>query len=222
MGPIDSDTLNWLVTQSQGAESLEAQTLAFGEVTRHTYPSVHNLACVIAGNPEDGADIAQEVYIRAWKGRNKFRGDAQFSTWLYRIVQNTALSFLRKRSRRREEATPFADNESNDVITLPTAQRSEIPDLAMDDLQFKEDLLQAIAQMPTRRRGAALLRFAYGLPHEEIAQVLGISVNAAKIRSSRGGQQLRESLANYDSPILTVHAPDAERNPSTLPGFADR
>src|SRR3954470_2780298 len=81
---------------------------AFDELVRRTFVDTFTLARRLTGNEEDARDVVQESYLRAWKGIGKFRGDAAFSTWLYRITANAASSHLHKR--RRHRAEPFADD----------------------------------------------------------------------------------------------------------------
>src|SRR5436853_2076127 len=78
---------------------------AFDELVRRTYVDLFTLAVRLTGNEEDARDVVQDAYLRAWKGIGKFRGDAQFSTWLYRITANAASTHVHKR--RRQRAEPF-------------------------------------------------------------------------------------------------------------------
>src|SRR3954447_9412838 len=81
---------------------------AFDELVRRTFVDTFTLARRLTGNEEDARDVVQEAYLRAWKGIGKFRGDAAFSTWLYRITANAAASNVQRRRRHRVE--PFADD----------------------------------------------------------------------------------------------------------------
>src|SRR6266545_5407799 len=72
---------------------------AFEEVVRRTYRHVYTQALRLVGDRQEAEDVAQEAYLRVYRGLAGFRGDAQFETWLYRIVSNTAMSHLRKRRR---------------------------------------------------------------------------------------------------------------------------
>src|SRR5256885_16107161 len=74
---------------------------AFDALVKATYADAYTLAYRLTGNEEDARDVVQDAYLRAYKGVKRFRGDAQFSTWLYRIVANCASTHLAKRSRTR-------------------------------------------------------------------------------------------------------------------------
>src|SRR5687768_17894538 len=76
---------------------------AFDEIVKATYADTYTLALRLTGNEEDARDVVQEAYLRAYRGLDKFRGDAQFSTWLYRITANCAATALGKRKRHRHE-----------------------------------------------------------------------------------------------------------------------
>src|ERR687898_1727496 len=76
---------------------------AFEELVRRTYVDTYTLAMRLTANEEDARDVVQDAYLRAWKGIDRFRGDAQFSTWLYRITANASYTLVQKRRRRRTD-----------------------------------------------------------------------------------------------------------------------
>src|SRR5436190_19247529 len=73
---------------------------AFDELVRRTYVDTYTLAVRLTGNEEDAADVVQEAYLRAWKGVPRFRGDAAFTTWMYRITANASYTLVERRRRR--------------------------------------------------------------------------------------------------------------------------
>jgi len=93
------DDLQALIVATQGGDRQ-----AFDEMVRQTYEDTYTLAYRLTGNQEDARDVVQETYLRAWKAIRRFRGDAQFSTWLYRITANTASSMTQRRSRSRTDS----------------------------------------------------------------------------------------------------------------------
>src|SRR3712207_5632387 len=93
-----------LVTAAQGGDRN-----AFDELVRRTYMDTFTLARRLVGNEEDAKDVVQDAYLRAYRSINNFRGDAQFSTWMYRITANCASTHLSKRSRRRTDPLEFED-----------------------------------------------------------------------------------------------------------------
>src|SRR4029453_4930888 len=81
---------------------------AFDELVRRTYVDTYTLALRLTADEEDARDVVQEAYLRAWKGLLRFRGDAQFSTWMYRITANTAYSAVKRRRRHRSDPLEVA------------------------------------------------------------------------------------------------------------------
>jgi RNA polymerase sigma factor (sigma-70 family) len=90
---------------------------AFDELVRRTYADTYTLAYRLTGNEEDARDVAQEAYLRAYKGLKRFRGEAQFSTWLYRITANCAATYLGRRSRHRHDVLDDSVPSSRRSIT---------------------------------------------------------------------------------------------------------
>ena len=79
---------------------------AFDELVKATYAQTYTLALRLTHDEEDARDVVQEAYLRAYKGLKKFREDAQFTTWLYRITANCAATYLGKRARNRHDELP--------------------------------------------------------------------------------------------------------------------
>ena len=160
---------------------------SFDQLVRVTHRDAYGLALRITGNSEDARDVVQEAYLRAYRGIGRFRGDARFSTWLYRIVANCASTQLGRRRRHRHETL----GDSSDVID----DRSDHDPTAWGDVaDFRETVDAAIGDLPPRLRAVVVLRDVYDLPHEAIASELGISVTAAKVRLHRARRRLRERL----------------------------
>ena len=160
---------------------------AFDELVRQTYVDTYTLAVRLTGNEEDARDVVQEAYLRAWKGIGRFRGDAQFTTWLYRITANASYTLVQKRRRRRTDPLETADEP---VELDPQRQ----PEAAAESALMLDELSAAIEQLPPKLRSIVVLKDVYGLSHEAIAEELGISVAAAKVRLHRGRKKLRDVL----------------------------
>lgn len=171
-----------LVAAAKGGERQ-----AFDELVRRTYVDTYTLAYRLTGNEEDARDVAQEAYLRAYRGLERFRGDAQFSTWMYRITANCAATFLGRRSRHRhdplDESLPVADVRSEND-----------PQLRVDADDLQQRLVVALEKLPPRLRAVVLLRDVYELSHEAIATELEISESAAKVRLHRARNKLRDQL----------------------------
>jgi RNA polymerase sigma-70 factor (ECF subfamily) len=160
---------------------------AFDELVRATYAETYTLAFRLTGNEEDARDVVQDAYLRAYKGLKRFRGDAAFSTWLYRITANCASSYLVRNSRHRhdvldDDAQLFDERPEADPVARATA--------SLD----REVVTAALHDLPPRLRAVVVLRDVYDLPHEAIAAELGITEAAAKVRLHRARRKLRERL----------------------------
>ncbi len=169
------------------AAAKDGDRAAFDELVRSTYVETYTLAHRLTGDEEDARDVVQEAYLRAYRGLDRFRGDAQFSTWLYRITANCAATHLGRRSRHRhdelDEATGGADQRPD-----------HDPELRADADDLRGRLRAALDALPPKLRAVVVLRDVYDLPHETIAAELGISESAAKVRLHRARNKLRDQL----------------------------
>jgi RNA polymerase sigma-70 factor (ECF subfamily) len=157
---------------------------AFAALVRATYNDVYALAWRLMGNEEDAGDVVQEVYLRAYRGIGRFRGDAQINTWLYRITANCAATSLGTRRRHRHDQLDDA------IDPLDRAPDADPVDRALAaDLRTSVEM--ALATLPPRLRAVVVLRDIYDLPHETIAAELGITETAAKVRLHRARRALR-------------------------------
>ncbi len=181
MGGVPDD-LQDLVRRAQRGDDE-----AFSALVRLTQDDLFALALRLVGSRDDALDVLQEAYLRAYRHLGSFRGDAQVTTWLYRIVANSAASFL---TRKRKFRTEVLD----DGNALPDVRTVCDPE-AMAGLSWEvSELARALAALPTRLRVVVVLRDVYDLPHEAIAAELGISRTAAKVRLHRARRRLREML----------------------------
>lgn len=158
---------------------------AFEGLVRATSPDTYTLARRLCGNADDASDVVQETYLRAYRSIRRFRGDAAFTTWLYRITANCAADHVNRRSRHRH------DDLSDDHVD----ERAEIdPESRVGHLELRDQLKLALDALPPKLRAVVVLRDIYDLPHEEIAEHLKITESAAKVRLHRARRKLREGL----------------------------
>jgi RNA polymerase sigma-70 factor, ECF subfamily len=142
--------------------------------------------------PAEAEEVAQEVFLRAWRGLATFNGDAKLSTWLYRITYNEA----HRRLARRDLTTSPAVSEQDDVTTLPDSPE-HAPDARALDREFQKIARDALARLPEEWRIAVILRDIEGLSPKEAAEVIGVREAAFKSRLHRGRMRLRELLEPY-------------------------
>jgi RNA polymerase sigma-70 factor, ECF subfamily len=160
---------------------------AFAELVRRTHADTFTLARRLVSDDDDARDVCQEAYLRAYRSIRKFRGDAQFTTWLYRITANCASTHLGKRRRHRHD-------ELDEEAAVPDNHPEHDPVLAADGSLLRDRLEVAVGELPPRLRAVVVLRDIYDLNHAEIAHQLGISESAAKVRLHRARRKLRTQV----------------------------
>lgn len=160
---------------------------AFEELVRRTYADTFTLARRMVSDDDDARDVVQEAYLRAFGSIRKFRGDAQFSTWLYRITANCASTHLGRRRRHHHD-------ELDEEVAVPDPQPAHDPAAAAEATMLRDRLEAAIAELPPRLRAVVVLRDIYDMNHAEIADELGISESAAKVRLHRARRKLRTRI----------------------------
>ncbi len=160
---------------------------AFNELVRATSAATYTLAYRLVGNEEDARDVVQEAYLKSYRAIKDFRSDAQFSTWMYRITANCASTHVRSRRRHRYEELP-------DETTVVDQGREVDPEAAAAGAELRSQLVAALSELPSRMRAVVVLRDVYDLTHAEIADHLGVTETAAKVRLHRARRRLRSSL----------------------------
>jgi len=159
---------------------------AFGRLVQLHQHEVFGLALRLVGDRDMAADVAQEAMIRAWRALPNFRGEAAFTTWVHRITVNTAWT-LKSRSKRRS-ADPL--DEVGDIADVGVLT----PERAGENALLRDALRSALARLPETHRTLVVLKDVEGWTHGEIAETLGISITAAKVRLHRAHVKLRGYL----------------------------
>ena len=159
---------------------------AFEELVELTDRQVYTLAYRLVGDRHEAEDVAQEAYLRVYRSLRSFRGDSRFETWLHRVVANTALNHMRSKSR-------FGDlaDEPDRILRLA---ESEPDSAALDAIPEQAELSAALSQLPHAQRVAVVLKDVYGFTTAEIAERLGTSEGAIKLRLHRGRRNLKELI----------------------------
>jgi len=161
-------------------------------VTRHA-DRVYGALRRFGLGPADAEEVAQEVFLRAWRGLRRFEGRAALSTWLYRIAFNEA----QRRLSRRQPTTVAPDPDGEDpVAAIPEATRRGPAAQALDQ-EFAAVLEDALKRLPTEWRAAVVLRDLEGLSTTDAAITVGVRESAFKSRLHRGRMQLRGLLEPY-------------------------
>ncbi len=152
------------------AECLAGTREAFDLIVERHRRTVYQLCYRFLNSHEDAADVAQEVFLRAYRGLGSFKGDASVGTWLYRIGVNASLNRLAARAPRAEPLD----------ATGPLPDRSLDPAARLLRDEEAARVRRAIARLPAKQRATLVLRVYQELSHQEIASVVGSSVGAVK------------------------------------------
>lgn len=164
---------------------------AFEALVRLYEKRVFALTLRMCGNPEDAAEAAQETFLAAWQGLAFFRGDASFSTWLYRLASNACVDLLRREGRHRAAAGLSLDDEELN-LDVPDPARS--PQDEAERRELRESIDRGLAALSPEHRQVLVLRELEGLSYGEIAHLLGAEEGTIKSRIARARLALRNYL----------------------------
>ena len=195
------DTDEVLVTAAQAGDAEAIDTLIRRHQTR-----IFNFALALTANSADAEDLAQETFVRAFRGLRRFRGESSFRNWLYRIAANAARTRLGRQAR--QAAVWEARVEAGDHAGRPPAAAAAGIEKAV---MYRQALDRALAALPGELRAAVVLRDAEGLEYREIAAALGIPIGTVMSRIFRARRLLRPMLAELREPGGSVAAaPDRD------------
>ncbi len=169
--------------------SVLPQTQSFEEIYERSYPLVLRYLTQLCGSAEQAEELAQETFVRAYTGMVRFRGDAAATTWLYRIARNTYLNSVRR------PVPARLDSPSGQQIVDGTPAYDPVQ--AFADREAHASIAQTLAQLPEQQRSVLLLRDAEGLSYGEIADVLGLSVAAVRMKLFRARNLFRAIYTDH-------------------------
>ena len=157
---------------------------AFRQLVETYQTPAYRLAARMCG-PDGAEDVTQEAFLAAWRGLPQFRGDCRFSTWLYRLVNNAAIDYLRREKRHR-------DTGDVDDLELPDGDPS--PQELAEQSDTRTAVRRGLDRLSPEHRQVLLLRYMQELDYGEIAQVLDVSEGTVKSRIARARLALRKIL----------------------------
>lgn len=173
---------------------------AFDDLVRMYEKQVYNFAYRLTGNYDDANDIANEAFIKVFNAIETFRGDANFSTWLFRIITNLYLD-ERKRSKAHMNIPldEYIDLDES-TVTRQIEDSSPGPQELLESKERAEVLQSVIQQLPDYQRVMVLLFHTQGKSYEEIAEIIGLPIGTVKSRLNRARLALRDKLG----PVLEL------------------
>ncbi len=172
---------------------------AFAELVELYHARLVTVMQHLVNNAEEAEDLAQEVFLRVYRGRKKYHPKAKFSTWLFTIANNLALNVLR--SRQRKPAIPLNVRDSGPLGPRPAEQlvldRERSPHDRMQQQELAAVVQQALTTLNERQRVAVVLNKFEDMNYAEIAEIMELSTKAVKSLLSRARDNLRVALRDY-------------------------
>jgi RNA polymerase sigma-70 factor (ECF subfamily) len=162
---------------------------AFNQLVERHKREAYFVALRLTGSHEDARDLAQEAFIRCYQSMENFRGDCSFRTWLYRIVINLSLNFLKSPRISRRVELP-----RNEVETVPGGEIGSDPAEDLLQAQRTRMLKNAIARLPAKQKQTLVLKIYGELKYEEISEIMRCPVGTAKANFFHAVKRLRELI----------------------------
>lgn len=181
-------------------EAAAEKSLDFSTLVDTYQHKLFNTILRMVGNQDDALDLVQEVFLKAYRSIDSFKGQSKVYTWLYRIAMNTALSFRRSAATQMSRSTVSLDanphgTEGDTKCDLPDERFA--PSAAAQEKEAQAHIKEAIAELEPELRAVVVLRDIEDLSYEDIAQILDVPRGTVKSRLHRGRIVLRERLKEF-------------------------
>lgn len=168
--------------------------VAMEKLIRKHQNSVYATVSRMLNNAPESEDIAQQVFIRIWKGASHYEPTARFTTWMFTILRNLVFNESRRQRRKPTSSADAIEEEGGSTLFL---EPSLSPDEAMEHTELQQAVDKAIAALPEKARLAVQLRRFENMPYEDIAQTLNMSISATKSLLFRARNMLKDSLKDF-------------------------
>lgn len=204
--PMKDDSDRLLLERAQGGDAAALDALLQKHQAR-----IYRFGLKMCRNPDDAQDVLQETLLSMARGIRDFRGGSSISTWLYTIARSFCI-----KQRRRSKFAPKDERSLDGELAVEGRQLPDLqlaPDEALASKEVEQALERAIGTLPPLYREVLVLRDVEGLTAPEVAEVLGIGVDAVKSRLHRARLSVREAVA----PLLGIPTETAAATPSTCP-----
>lgn len=173
------------------AAALAGSPHAWEKLVKRYESRVFNQGLRLMGNPSDAMDLLQEVFLGVYRNLHRFRGDAKFSSWLFRIAHNKAID-LSRRKRLLAGTPPNAEGEADPLEGLP-ADRQQEPEISLMHSELNQRIVERLSQLPLAQRLVVELKVFQSMTFEEIADMQDISENTAKTRFYAALKKLKQT-----------------------------
>jgi len=205
LGAARGDVVRETESRSLGqdaADSARAET--FDELFERYERRIFNLIYRLVADYEEAADLASETFVQALRSFDRFRGEAHPYTWLYRIAINLCKNYFRRQGVRQRVQGPSLDEritlDGEEGLQRDIEDWRRTPQRAAEQRELQRELERALARLSPDGRTAVILRDLHGLSYQEIAEIVGASVEVVKARLFRARAALRQQLAAYILP----------------------
>ena len=163
------------------AAALNGSALAWEKLVRRYESKIYNHGLRLMGNSSDAMDLMQEVFLGVYRNLHRFRGDAKFSSWVFRIAHNKAID-INRRKRLTTTQIRTSDQEELAFLDLVPGDTNIEPDNMVSEQQRNRQVISMLAKLPLEQRLVVELKMFQSQTFEEIANLQDISVNTAKTR----------------------------------------
>ena len=171
---------------------------AFGEIMRRYRSPITNYIYRFLNDYEEAVDLAQETFVRVYFALERYHTEYAFSTYIYRIATNLAISEIRKRKRRKlVSLTGLFQFDNEEAQDFNPPDEKPLPDENLIESEQSTTIARAIATLPDKYRAPIILRDVEGKSYEEVAQIMQLGLGTTRSRISRARKLLREKLENY-------------------------
>ncbi len=175
----------------------KGSTNSFNKLVDKYHSRIYSLTYQMTSNREDAEDLTQEIFIKAFEALPRFKGRSSFYTWLYRIGINKTINYRKKRNRNRPLSIDALDQDItyDEVYAELDSKDSPLRHIGLNELQVK--LNEAMQKLSLKHRTVVVIHDIEGIPHDEIAKIVGVSVGTIRSRLFYARRQLQADLGEY-------------------------
>lgn len=162
------------------AAAVKGSAYAWERLVKRYESRIYNHGLRLTGNPSDAMDLMQEVFLGVYRNLHRFRGDAKFSSWIFRIAHNKAVDMNRRKKLMTVQSK--ADDEDFDILDTVPGKANIEPEYRANEQEFNEQILGMLSKLPLEQRLIVECKVFQSLTFDEIAELQDMSVNTAKTR----------------------------------------
>ena len=173
----------------------KGDTDAFEQLVEMHSDRIYSIALRMVGNPTDAEDLAQEAFVRIWRGLEGFNMDSKFSTWAYRLTTNVCIDYLRK-EKKNNNVSLFTEDDEGEEAELQIPDERYSPQRQMEQEELRQSVDRAMNSLDPQYRQILALRELGGLSYDEIARQLDLKEGTVKSRIARAREHMRRLLTS--------------------------